>query len=55
VESTAAYTQFATWAADAICCRWPLYGCLKRVRLPFADAIERATKKAGPATPNPLS
>ncbi len=26
------YTQFATWAAHTIRCRWLMYGCLKRVR-----------------------
>src|SRR6266702_4337081 len=26
------YTQFATWAAHTIRCRWLLCGCLKRVR-----------------------
>jgi hypothetical protein len=32
---TTTYTQFATWAAHTIRCRWPLYGCLKRVKLVF--------------------
>src|SRR5690349_22478623 len=30
------YTQFATWAAHTIRCRWLMYGCLKWVRRLFA-------------------
>jgi len=38
------YTQFATWAAHTIRCRWPLYGSLKRVRRQF-DALATHTNK----------
>ena len=38
------YTQFATWAAHAVRCRWPLYGSLKRVRRQF-DALATHTNK----------
>src|SRR5689334_10617781 len=40
------YTQFATWAAHTIRCRWPLYGSLKRVRRQF-DALATHTNKGG--------
>jgi len=33
------YTQFATWAAHTIRCRWPLYGCLKRVMQLFEALV----------------
>jgi len=36
------YTQFATWAACTIRCRWPVYGCLKRVRRLF-EALATGT------------
>ncbi|CAG9249726.1 hypothetical protein PCAR4_260023 [Paraburkholderia caribensis] len=40
------YTQFATWAARAIRCRWPLYGCLRRVRLLFRALATHANRNA---------
>src|SRR5690349_21507162 len=35
------YTQFATWAAHTIRCRWPGYGQLKRVRRSFEALATR--------------
>jgi len=36
------YTQFATWAAHTIRCRWPVYGHSKRVRRSF-EALATST------------
>ncbi|BCF90013.1 hypothetical protein PPGU16_30800 [Paraburkholderia largidicola] len=36
------YTQFATWTAHTICCRLPLYGCLKWVMRLF-EALATST------------
>jgi hypothetical protein len=38
------YTQFATWAAQTIRCREPMYGCLKRVRRSFSALATHANK-----------
>ncbi|BCF87896.1 hypothetical protein PPGU16_09630 [Paraburkholderia largidicola] len=38
------YTQFATWAAAIIRCRWLVFGCLKRVRRLF-EALATSTNQ----------
>src|SRR6266702_4656700 len=38
------YTQFATWAADTIRCRSPVYGSSKRVRRLFEALATRANR-----------
>ncbi|BFG76575.1 hypothetical protein PTKU46_46080 [Paraburkholderia terrae] len=40
------YTQFATWAAHTIRCRWPEYGYSKRVRRSFEALATHANRKA---------
>ncbi|BCF89347.1 hypothetical protein PPGU16_24140 [Paraburkholderia largidicola] len=38
------YTQFATWAAATIRCRWFVYGCVKWVRRTFRALAKHANK-----------
>ncbi|MDR6384832.1 hypothetical protein J2802_005265 [Paraburkholderia caribensis] len=38
------YTQFATWAARTIRCRWLMYGCLKWVRRSFSALATHTDK-----------
>ncbi len=38
------YTQFATWAARTIRCRWLMYGCLKWVRRSFSALATHTNK-----------
>src|SRR6202008_4581550 len=40
------YTQFATWAAHTIRCRWPEYGYSKRVRRSFEALATNANRNA---------
>ena len=41
------YTQFATWAAHTIRCRWLMYGCLKWVRRSFEALATGTTQGTG--------
>ena len=38
------YTQFATWAAHTIRCRWPVHGYSKRVRRSFIALATHANR-----------